>query len=71
MPDEPSSDKIKLRLLECAESCLNHVRNVRWGEAVSAYVCTDDDGYKYDVRISVKCYERVERDKTPIIEMKK
>lgn len=57
MSDTP--DRVRERLIECAEACLTHIRVVRFGEAVARYTVADGDR-SLDVMIRVACYHKVE-----------
>jgi len=51
---EEAEDYVKEKLLLSAESCLDHIRKVKWGSAVAAYAIDDGD-YNLDVHVEVKC----------------
>lgn len=57
-----TADHNRERLLECAGACLDHIRNVRWGEGTAHYT-VEDDGYLLDVLVQVRCNRKAEASK--------
>jgi hypothetical protein len=63
MSDIPTkkSDSVREHIAEMAQACLDHVRVVTWGEAISAYVMEDGNGIELAINIRVKAIRRVEK----------
>ena len=60
MTETAHPDRIRERLLECAGSCLDHIRVVKWGEATASYTVVDGD-YSLDVLVRVACVRKAEK----------